>query len=62
MEEQVDRCAIYATGIDSADELAELVAASTQGMVDGLIVTTPGGVESDVNAQLVEPEVRGRTA
>ena len=55
MTDAVDWCAVYVTGVESADALAEVVAAATGGVADGPSVTTPGGVEIDVTHNSSNP-------
>jgi hypothetical protein len=56
MTEELDWCVVYVTGVESAEALAELVAASTAGIVDGSHVTAPGGIEIDATTNDSNPK------
>jgi len=56
LTDQIDWCVIYVKGVENADALAEVVAASIGGVVDGPFITTPGGVELDATTNALNPK------
>ena len=61
-QDEVDWCVISVKGVENTDALAEVVAASIDGVADGPFITTPGGVEIDATTNASNPKFEAEPA